>query len=101
MAGQSEDLVRVHSRLDDLMSSNGEIKAAIERIEQRCEPCRKMVDTHQSAIYGNGKTGLLERVAAAETGRSDTLSVKSAIALIGAIGTLAATIGAAMASFAK
>lgn len=101
MADQPTDISRVHERLDALFGSVGEIKTAIGRIEQRCEPCRKMVDAHQTLLHGNGKTGLVERMAATETGRTDTLSVKSTIALVGAIGTLAASIGAAMAALVK
>jgi len=101
MPDQPTDLSRVHQRLDDLFLCNGEVKAAIERIEQRCEPCREEVDTMKILLRGNGQIGLVERIGSVESGRTDTLSVKSAIALIGAIGALAAGIGAAMATLAK
>lgn len=97
----SEELTRIHERLDDLFKASGEVKATVERIEERCLVCRKMVDHHQELLHGNGKAGLIERMGAAETGHTDTLSVKSIIALVGAIGTLAGTIGAAMASMVK
>ena len=96
-----EELTRIHERLDDLFMANGATKSVIERMEERCVGCRKLVDHHQEALHGNGKPGLIERMGAVETGRTDTLSVKSMIAILGAVGTLAATIGAAMGAFVK
>ncbi len=97
------DITRLHRRLDDLFLANSTlqkstaaIQAATERIEERCLPCREKVKKHEITLYGNGKNGLTTRVAATETGRIDTLSVKSVVTLVGAIGALAATIGAAM-----
>jgi hypothetical protein len=97
----NEELARIHERLDDLFKESGEVRAAVQRIEERCGTCRKMVDHHQEVLHGNGKAGLVERMGAAETGRTDTLSVKSTISLVGAIGALAGAIGAAMASLIK
>ena len=97
------DITRLHGRLDDLFSANTElqkstaaIQAVTERIEERCIPCQEKVKKHEVTLYGNGRNGLTTRIAATETGRVDTLSVKGVIALVGAIGALAATIGAAM-----
>ena len=102
------DITRLHGRLDDLFTANAElqrstaaIQAAAERIEERCLPCRERVDKHEITLYGNGKNGLITRIAATETGRVDTLSVKGVITLVGAIGALAATIGATMGAMIK
>jgi hypothetical protein len=72
----------------------------IERIDERCKPCSEKVDSHDQAIHGNGRNGLLVEIATLKSGRTDTLSVKGVCTLVGAIGALAATIGAAMAAFA-
>jgi len=92
----TDEFGRIHERLDDLFGANAEIKGTLGRIEQRCLPCQVMLLAHQETIHGNGKEGLLVRVGAVESGRVDTLSVKSVCTLVGAIGALAATIGAAM-----
>lgn len=90
------DLDRIHERLDDLFGKIGEIQTSIGQIQERCGPCNAKVQKHDDTLYGNGKPGLVSRVSATETGRVDTLSVKSTITLIGAIGALAGAIGAAM-----
>lgn len=105
---ENQALIRVHDRLDDLVDTNDKIIETTARIEnrlnlidQRCEPCRQTVASHQATLHGNGKNGLVERMGAAETGRMDTLSIKSTVTLIAAIGALAATIGGAMAVLVK
>jgi len=92
------EIERVHERLDDLFEANNKLFAGIERIEQRCEPCQKMLARHDTTLHGNGKDGLVVRMTAAEHGRVDTLSVKSVCTLIAAVGALAAAIGSAMAA---
>lgn len=99
MAPETTDpLTRIHERLDDLFATSASIQTAVKAIEERCIPCRKLVDSHESILHGNGKDGLVTRMATAETGRTDTLTVKAVISLIAAVGTLAATIGGAMAA---
>jgi len=108
---KDRDLTRVHERLDDLFAGQAEVKAALVKIAEGCGPCKALVQKHEDAIYGNGKKGILtildsasqtvERLDSAEQGRVDTLSVKSVVVLVGSIGTLAATIGGAMAALVK
>ncbi len=96
-----EDLKRIHERFDDLCTQTAEVKAAVKRIEDQLAPCKADVAQLKGTVYGNGQTGLTTRVATVESGRVDTLSVKSVVALIAAIGTLAATIGGAFATLLK
>lgn len=98
MAPSQNDIDRIHERLDTLVTQQAEIAASVARIEERCPSCQRLVEKHESAIYGNGKAGLLTRMASAEQGRVDTLSVRSLLALLGAVGTLAATVGTAIGS---
>ena len=60
-----------------------------------------MVSEHQEALHGNGKDGLVTRVATLASGKVDTLSVKSVCLLLAAFGTLTGTIGAALMAFAR
>jgi hypothetical protein len=96
-----EDLKRIHERLDDLFAQSGDVKAAIKRIEEQLGPCKADVEKLKGTVYGNGQTGLIARMTAAESGKVDTLSVKSVVTLVGAIGSLAAAIGGAMALLVK
>lgn len=96
MADTEATYDRIHERLDDLFGKVGEIQTSIGQIQERCGPCNAKVNKHEGTLYGNGQAGLVTHIAAAETGRVDTLSVKSTITLIGAIGALAGAIGAAM-----
>ena len=98
---ENSELARVHERLDDLLSASNRIENRVNLIDQRVEPLCEQVKSHQVTLHGNGKDGLVERMGVVETGRTDTLSVKSMVTLIGAIGVLAATIGGAMAALVK
>jgi len=101
MVDDAQDLARVHERLDDLFAVQSDVKAALAKIAEGCGPCKTLVQKHETALYGNGKAGVLTRIETAEQGRVDTLSVKSVVVIIGAVGTLAATIGGAMAALVK
>lgn len=90
----SDPIVRIEAKIERLQQS-------LAVIETTCPPCRALAQKHEITLFGNGKNGVMTRLAGAEQGRVDTLSVKSVCILVGAIGTLAATIGAAMAAFVK
>jgi hypothetical protein len=96
---KDRDLTRVHERLDDLFAGQAEVKAALVKIAEGCGPCKALVAKHETAIY-NGN-GIHTRLTKVEEGRVDTLSVKSVCVLLGAVGTLAATIGGAMVALVK
>lgn len=92
---------RLSARLDELMTRVTGIAETVARIDARCEPCRKLVESHEAIIHGDGRDGLLVRLAAAEHGRVDTLSVRAICTLMTAMGTLAAAIGASVASLIR
>ena len=101
-----EAITRIHARLDTLFEEMqelakliGAVREQLAAIIERCGPCQATLQRHETTLHG--KNGIVQQVAVLKEGRVDTLSVKSVIALVGAIGTLAATIGAAMAAFAK
>lgn len=101
---------RVHARLDDLFSEIGDLKGDLASVKSdtgaikaRCVPCQEQIIKHEHSLYGNGKDGVLTRVsslegkaATAESGRTDTLSIKGMILLLGAIGTLIGAVAGAI-----
>lgn len=89
---------RVHARLDDIKDDLGKVRSEIAEIKAACKPCRQQLESHQKVLHGNGKGGLAARMEVVETGRVDTLSVKSVCILLGAVGTLTAAVSAAVAS---
>jgi len=97
----SEKLTKIHERIDEIYRTLSPLAEGVAEIRATCGPCKKLITAHQETLHGNGKTGIVTEVATLKTGRTDTLSVKSVCVLVGAIGSLAATIGAAMAAFAK
>jgi hypothetical protein len=98
-----KDMTRVHERLDLLFGELAEVKTALVKIAEGCGPCKEAFRKHEAAIYGNGdgRPGILTRLETTVAGRVDTLSVKSVCVLLAAVGTLAATIGGAMAALVK
>lgn len=97
----TDPIGRVHERLDDVLAQVSDIAASMKIIASRCENCQGELKKHTATLYGNGQQGLVSRMAAAETGRVDTLSVKAVCILLGAVGTLAGAIGAAIGAVVK
>ncbi len=91
---------RIDERLDKLFAQSAHLTNGVTKLTAQCEQFGKLVESHEETIHGNGKDGLLVDVATLKSGRTDTLSVKSVIALVGSISAMAAGIGAAMAAFA-
>lgn len=95
------DITRLHERLDTILERQSTIAEDVAAIKATCGPCRAIIDKHDDTLYGNGKPGLVSRLAVSEVGRTDTLSVKAIVGLIGAAGTLFGAIGAAIATILK
>jgi hypothetical protein len=93
---QADPMARVHQRLDELFGRLDEIGCKVEVIAARCGPCQLAIAKHEQTLYGNGQQGLVVRLAAAEQGRVDTLSIKSVVTLLGAVGALAGAIAGAV-----
>ena len=96
-----DPVTRIHERLDSLFERQGQIAEDVATIKANCGPCRASVSKHESTLYGNGQPGLVTRLTAAEVGRTDTLTIKGVVTMLGAVGALAATIGAAMGAMMK
>jgi hypothetical protein len=111
MPSEQPALDRIHERLDDLFSQIARIEKSTAIIEQRCLPCQDAIRQHQEAIHGNGQSGLKSLVATntsdiaalklAAEGGGDRLSVRGMVILLGAVGALAASIGASMAAIIR
>lgn len=86
----------LQARIDELAETLPEIRESLAIIRATCPACRALVEKHDKAIFE--KNGLLTRLTAVEQGRVDTLSVKSVIAILTAVGTLAGAMGAAIAT---
>ena len=97
----ADPLQRIHERLDDVFQSLSTVASDVAIIKSQSPVCQQQIKKHEEAIYGNGKEGLVTRIAAAETGRVDTLSVKAVCIVLGAVGTLAGAIGAAIGAAIK
>ena len=90
----TEETDRIHDRLDQVVESNTDIVKLLAEIKAACKPCREMVAAHQATLHGNGRNGLVTQVATVKSGRVDTMSVKSVVALITAVcGGVATIIG--------
>ncbi len=94
------DLSRVHQRLDDVLRVVGDIQRSIGAFSERLEAIDKRVVCHDTVLHGNGKAGLVDRMVTTEA-RAGHLSIKALVALFGAIGGLAASIGALIAAILK
>jgi len=90
------ELTRIHERLDQVMEQLGDIKETQATIKVACKPCQDAIARHETTLFGNGKVGIVARMEVAESGRTDTLSIKSIITLLAAVGTLAATLAGAI-----
>ena len=93
------EIGRIHERMDQIVQAmqqmtreNQQMAKDVAVIATNCGPCQKRLGDLETTIDGNGQPGLKQRVAVVESGRTDTLTVKSVTILLGAIGTLAATI---------
>lgn len=95
-----DDIERFHAKIDMILERIGDLDVKMTTIQERCLPCQTAIAKHSQAIYGNGKEGLLTMVARLSESmpKTEMLSVKSIVLLLGAVGTLAATIGGAMAA---
>jgi hypothetical protein len=105
---------RIHQRMDDILSELGDLKADVATVKAdtvqiksgfaTCQSnCRDAISKHEHAIYGNGKDGLDKRLtivegksAATDGGKTDTLSIKGMILLLGAVGTLIGAVAGAI-----
>lgn len=85
MAIASEDVRRIHERLDDLMRGVGDLKTALASSDASHVDCRKVV-------MGNGKDGVAVRLTRLEE-RDETRQRIVARAL--AVGAILATVGGA------
>ena len=102
MTETEEQLEQIHRRLDAVYGVLTPLASDIAEIRATCGPCKLQVESHQVALHGNGKWGIITEVATLKSGRTDTLSVKSVCVLVGTISSAwGAAIGAAMAAFAK
>lgn len=92
------DISRIHQRLDEMFAKMNDVAEDVAEIKGRCIPCQKAIESLTTKVDGsNGTTGLITRVATLESGRTDTLSIKSVGWLIGIIGGLVGAIGTAIA----
>jgi len=96
----ASEATRIHERLDQLLERMTDIKSTLDRAEERSAIINETVRDHHVAIHGNGKDGLLVRVAKLEAtgGGVDRLSVKGMVGLVAAVGGLAAAVGGVMAA---
>jgi hypothetical protein len=107
-------LAKIQERLEQMSLSSARIEMTLGHIQERCGLCQKIIEAHQCILYGNAKAGLITRMATSEaltlaahdtrvtTGAiGDVLSVKSITVLMGAVGALAAAIGAAIAAVVR
>ena len=99
MAG--DDLKRLHERVDEILGRITSVAEDVAEIKGEHGVCRAQIVRLDTAVFGNGKPGLVERMQGAESGKTDTLSVKSIAFLMGAIGTLSAAVATAVASIMK
>lgn len=93
---QYDPIERLHARLDDVFDELASLNKQLAVTSERCAPCQLAIKQHAATIYGNGHPGLTARINALEQGRVDTLSVKSVITLLGAVGALAGSIAGAV-----
>jgi len=93
----------IHEQLTSVNMQLAALSADVKSIKEACTPCREEIKGHDRLLRGNGRDGLVARIAALETGHVDTLSVKSVGWLItrqaAAVSTIAAAIGALVAVF--
>lgn len=94
----SAELNRVHERLDDLLFELQKIATSQAEITSTCGPCKQKVASLDAIVNGNGAKGLKERIGTLETGKTDTLSIRSFGIVLGAVGTLVGVVAAAIGS---
>jgi hypothetical protein len=64
-----EELLAIHQRLDRLDAKLDQIVTALTSQVAICGPEREKLDTICHAVYGNGRDGLVTRLARLETAR--------------------------------
>jgi hypothetical protein len=89
------ELGRIHERIDTLVGVTKTMGESVAVIAATCGPCQKRLADIEQTLDGNGQAGLKQRVGVLESGRTDTLSIRSVQVLLGAIGAfILATLGA-------
>ncbi len=86
----------IDDKLDSLAKSIRRVLLMVQEIKTESTICKTLAESHQRALHGNRRPGLVAKVAelAALNSKSkvDTITVRSVCMLLGAVGTLIATI---------
>ena len=93
------EVASIHRKLDEVFAQLGTLSGEVKATNQRCEPCAKLVQAHETTIHGNGRNGLLVDVAKVKSGRVGTLSVSDVCKLVASLGAAMVAVIAAMATF--